>query len=314
MKKLTLLLLLLFLLITVASCKPFEGLIRTQPKQLQLFEVHTGATGVEMAFVENAPPAEVYENNLLELAVEVENTGGTDAEGVTVFGIPTDIMTIKRGTERNTFTLKGKTGTLPIGDRERFVILTQAKELLEERQTTTVTANTCYKYSTTAMSIVCIKPKTALQREVSEICTPQVKNFKEGQGGPVGVVKIEKPIVTPLNNGIKPTIILHIRNLGTGIVVAEPHYEEFCRSRTQLRQRDALVNIVTVNAKLSNQQLTCTPSQVLLEQNTEDTAVSCSIEQGFADEAGTYEALLEVKLTYGYVEQKTKNVVIKKIL
>ena len=303
--------LLFFLLLLAVSCKPFEGLVRAPQRQLPLFEVHKGTTGVEMAFIEGAPPAEVYEKNLFEIAVEIENNGGADAEGVTVFGIPADAMTITRGTARNAFRLKGKTGTVPIGERERFVVLAQARELLEERYPAVVTANTCYKYTTSAVELVCVKPVSALQREVREICVPQEKNIQGGQGGPVGIVKIEKPITSPFAGKVKPTIIFHIKNLGSGAVVAQQNYDELCRSNTQLRQREGLVNIVSVNAQLSNQPLACTPNPAVLEEDA--IAVSCTLEQGLSAEA-TYEALLEVELGYGYSEQQTRSVVIKKIL
>ncbi|MBI4148177.1 hypothetical protein HY490_02705 [Candidatus Woesearchaeota archaeon] len=301
-----------FALFLLLSCQQVTQLGRSPVKQLPIAEIHTGTQGVVMNFVDGAPPAEVFEKNRFEIAIEVENKGASNAEGVYVFGVPTDVISVDQ-VVFDSFKLEGKSPFAPVGERKRFVLVATAGELLEEHFPATITANICYQYSTKVTQVICIKPETALRRETREICTPQAKGLSGGQGGPVAVVSIDKPLMSPTRdqNAVVPVITLRVQNVGSGVVVDKGRFSELCGGRAGEGQD--LLNVVKIDAKLSEKPLTCKPDVLKL---AEDSSVTCRLSDADAIslESGTYEGLLEVQLDYGYVEQKSKNIVIKKIL
>ncbi len=300
------------ILLILSACQQ-AGTIFRSPKTLPIAAIHTGTQGIEMHFVDQAPPPEVLADNRFEIAIDMENNGAVDAEGMITFGIPVDIIAPETPLH-DTFRLYGKKPFMPIGERKRFSLLALAGNIREERFPTTLSAQICYTYKTNAAQLTCIKPETATtQRKSKDICTPNPIGLGGGQGAPVAVTRIEKPILTPSgpekNRLVKPTIQFVIQNLGTGIVVDKARYGELCG---QNKGESSLINQIQVSAKLSNKPLTCQLPKTF--DLTQGVLVTCTEEgqsTGFAQTLPAHEALLEVELTYGYVQQRTKSLIIK---
>ena len=304
---------LLCCILLLNSCQQVGTVIRS-PKQLPIAAIHTGTQGIDMRFVEQAPPLEVMAGNRFEIAIDMENKGAVDTEGIIAFGIPVELIASETPLT-NTFRLYGKKPFMPIGQQERFSLLALAGKIGEERFPTLVSAQLCYTYKTETAQLLCIKPETATtQRKGKDICTPNPVALGGGQGAPVAVTHIEKPTLVPLgtktNQTVKPSIQFHIQNLGTGIVVDKTRYGDLCEQNKETKD---LINQIHVSAKLSNKPLTCK-----LPKTTDlslGVVVTCTEEEGpttgFAQTLPAYEALLEIKLEYGYVQQRTKNFVIK---
>jgi len=152
-------------LLLLLSCQQVTQLGRSPVKQLPIAEIHTGTQGVVMNFVDGAPPSEVFEKNRFEIAMEVENKGASNAEGVYVFGVPIDVISVDKGVS-DSFKLDGKSPFAPVGERTRFALLATAGELLEERFPATITANICYKIENKT-NLTYLSPYKALQRDLT---------------------------------------------------------------------------------------------------------------------------------------------------
>lgn len=293
-----------FLLLT--ACQ-LQGLTRAPRESVA---THVGVEGVVMKFIENAPPQEVFVGNLFEVGVLLENKGAFDVEdGVVVFGLPVDVLSSEMLVS-DVFRLRGRHQFVPVGESRRVVMSARTREIGEERLPTVVVATGCYKYATKTSQVVCLSPESVLQKG-GGVCSQRDVFLAGGQGAPVAVTQIEKPVLTLLDRDrVKPTLLIHVRNVGRGVVVDKNRFDELC-SREKKADEKEWVNVVEVQARMLDKKLSCSPRVLKL---ADDAVVACTLEEGLLKSIGNLEALVEISIEYGYSEQVTKQLVVKKII
>jgi hypothetical protein len=283
-----------------------------------------------------SPPDEVYVGDIFPLAVEIRNRGAYGiANGKLLFGVEQEYVQIPPEYTENliNFNLDGRTAYDPIGGVLRETVQLRAKSLdpQSETHTTAVSVTACYPYKTEATAQVCVDTDIFGQRQEQKICTPTTlsmgtytkggQELPKGQGAPIAITKIEQKMLQHPGNpdAVKPQYTIYVKNMGGGLPVASRYYQNACRATGV--PRDAL-NVVGARVYLSDRsmQLDCKPK---LEQGSADKKghiklekdedfIKCTLEEGVAKTAGTFNSPLMVDLDYGYTFTVSKSVLIRK--
>lgn len=273
-------------------------------------ETHSGTVGVDVSFLDNAPPNEVFESQWFELGFVLENKGAVDVRnGVFVVGVPEDFDT--KDSVYDSFSLKGRSLFYPLGDSKFYKLKVRGRELgpMVERMPAMVGVDVCYPYKTEFSAFVCIVPDFSGTLKKERVCTPSAQSFA-GQGAPVAITRIDVPQVLPHDNPafVKPQITLNVKNLGKGIVLSRQKFGDAC---TQRASKD-VYNIINIGGSISDAPLTCTPQQLRLSED--DNVIVCTAEDGLEKSRGIHNALVNLNLDYGYLTKKTKSITIKRVL
>lgn len=169
----------LIALLILTACIPL-----TPTKQsIVIPKVYEGTQGVDAWFVQNAPPNEVFEDQLFEIAFSLENKGAFDIEnGVYVVGVPNEILTSDSVVGR--FNLKGKSVFNPFGESKIIKLSARARELGAQvaRVPAGLNLDLCYPYHTEVSTQVCINPEPIMIAKPKTVCAPSAQSFS-GQGG-----------------------------------------------------------------------------------------------------------------------------------
>lgn len=292
----------------LTGCSNF-GTIFKQKSTITLPAVHEGTQGIEISFLSNMPPAEVFENQLFEIGLDLNNKGATDVQNG-LYTIAVNEQYISPVDEQvGRFNLKGKSIYDPLGGKERIKTQVQANLLGGQitKQATTIIANVCYSYKTAGTIMTCIDTQP-LKKE-TKTCTVTPTSISAGQGGPVSVVYVEPRM--PLHTDpekIQPTYIIQIENRGTGQVLDTNLVYDACTGRNIGKDN---YDLVQVRAMLSDDELNCEPQQIRLRQK--ENKVVCRLEQGISANSGNYVTPLIVELEYGYMQTNSKTVTVSKI-
>lgn len=273
-------------------------------------ETRTGTQGVEITFMNNAPPNEVFENQLFEIYFGIENKGATDIiNGVYVLGVSDDFEV--PDASYGSVSLKGKSLQYPFGESQFFVVKTRARELAAQLQRlqSTISVDVCYPYKTPVSSSVCINPEFGVVTKPVTVCTPTTQSLGS-QGAPIAVTQIEAPLILPHENPmfIKPQIIVHVKNVGKGLVVAKEKVRDACTQRGVKEGYD----LVRMTGTLSDLPLDCSPQNVQL--SAQDTTVVCTLNAGLEKSRGSHLAVLNLNVDYGYITKKSRPITIKRAL
>lgn len=294
--------LLIVLLLFLAACQALPGIPGFQRKEpMKLPEVNVGTQGVELTFMPNAPPREVYEGSTFNALVTLSNLGTFDVEdGVYTVSYEPQYLYLPRQQGTGRFRVRGKTAFTPQGEERQIGLVFSTKPLGPQLQgyPTTITFNACYPYQTRATLITCID--TDLTGKVkNKVCVPQPQAFPQGQGAPVIVASVEPRMLPHADdpNRIRPEFILTLRNQGSGEVVATRYYMEACSGKPLGEEG---WNVLEISGELSDSALTCTPTPVKLRQ-MQETRVVCSLQEGIDLGRGTYTTPLKLTLDYGYL-------------
>jgi len=328
-KKIILFLVTIFIIFTISGCGPQSTNIEVR--------IHEGTEGLEMTFLEKSPPDIVYSGDRFPVTVELRNKGAFDIEsnrGLIVLGVEREYVDVPSEFIDSPirFTLNGRSLYDPIGGIDRRTINLEARDLGPQMEviTSTVAVTTCYPYKTEATAQVCVDSDIYNERVQEKVCAPQTlsmgsisvegQELPQGQGAPIAITEIEQTMMShDSENLIKPTYIIHVRNMGEGIPVEIGSYEKAC-SGTGIEKRT--LNVVKAKVYLSdtNTQLDCRPKldssssdlagHVKLEQ--EEDTIRCELKQGVPKALGTFTTPLIIDLDYGYTFTISKPVMIKK--
>lgn len=302
-------LLLVIAFIMLAGCQfsPFQ-----KKETFNLPEVNVGTQGVELSLVSGSPPREAFEENPFNYVVTLSNLGTHDVEnGAYSLSYEEQYLYSAQKQLTGRFFVRGKTPYNPKGEERQLNFLFNTKKLgpQVERYPASITFNACYPYMTTAPIIACIDTDLT-GKKTGKVCTQQPQGFAKGQGAPVVVDSIESRMMPHPEDStkIRPEFIFTISNHGTGEVVATNYYQNACTGKPL---GDENWNLVSVTAKLSDQQLTCTPTPAKLK-TTGETRIVCILSEGIDIRRGTYTSPLTIALDYGYFTSITTEVTIVK--
>ncbi|MBI4140295.1 hypothetical protein HY485_00500 [Candidatus Woesearchaeota archaeon] len=293
-------------LLLLVACVPFIP----SKQDISIPKLYEGSQGVDVWFVQNAPPNDVFEGQLFGVAFSLENKGASDIEnGVYVVGLPHE-LTAREGVVGR-FSLKGKSVFNPFGESKIIKFSAHAGELASQvaRVPAGLSVDVCYPYHTEVSAQVCINPEPTIISKPKSVCTPSAQSFS-GQGAPVVVTKIDVPQILPLDNPalVQPQITLSIKNVGRGFVVDKYRFADACTPRGGKE----LYNVVRIGGYLSELPLDCRPQELRLSDK--ENTVVCTLPSGLEKARGSHLALLNVKLDYGYVDKKSKQIYVKRAL
>lgn len=266
--------------------------------------IREGTKGIEINYLDNLPPAELFEGQLFEVGFELKNQGAEDVQnGIYTLGLNEQYI-IMLDESMNRFNAPGKSTYNPLGGQERIILKAKANQLGGQlaSQSTTIITNACYEYRTTATINACIDPQQ-LKKE-QKVCTIKTITQSGGQGGPVAVTKVEQQML-PHEDPDKmiPTYTIYIQNSGTGQIIESGQIYDACTGRN-IDKDD--YDRVAVTATLSNYLLSCEPTQIKL--TADNNKIFCRLGQGISKSAGNYQAPLTIDLEYGYMQTKPKTI------
>ena len=288
-------------------------------------DIYKGTDGLDMNFLPNAPPKEVYSNEDFIAGVQLENKGAFnigESEGYLSFVIEDDYMEIVgQEDEKILFELEGKSSFNPKGTKDTKTIKLKAKDVdtQSESHTSLVTVSACYKYKTTLGIEACVDADVYDLTQKIKACDTQDQTFS-GQGAPVTITKIETRMLPHEDeNKVKPSFMIYIKNKGNGEVVKGDSVEKACSSETLSHEA---FNTIYANAKLSNQPLDCSPKEIQGSETKEgyirlkdkEDFIRCTLTDGILKNKGTYITPLTIDLDYGYTLSASKEVKILKEL
>ena len=160
-----------------------------------------GTTGVKMAFLEDAPPAEVFDNDNFpfDIVVELENIGETDVAKedviITVKGIdPEEFGAVDTDfvlTPENDLTgaAKDAAGLVDGGETEVLIAdLSYTGTIVGAAIERPIIASACYEYATKAVSDLCVVKD--ILSDNSRVCTVGETKQVFSSGAPIQVTSL----------------------------------------------------------------------------------------------------------------------------
>jgi len=212
-----------FILLSAASCNP-----NGNGGDIAEENYRTGNQGLDISFMHNAPPDNIYSGNDMEIIIEVRNAGAypeTDSfDGkLEIYGFDERSFSGERWDGGNTISprLQGRSQFSPQGGRDTRRYHVERVETLfnSEFYEPTIKVAACYKYRTIAEPLICIDPEPYSVFDEEKVCTisQSGETYSLGtQGAPVAVTKVTEEISSKnIHFGI------HIKNVGNGDVLDE---------------------------------------------------------------------------------------------
>lgn len=295
--------------------------------------VHTGTKGLEMTFLKNYPANRIDEQSVFDIAFEMENAGASDIEDgmiqiivdppLSFIGWDWGSLTTQGQDPSTPFYLEGRSKSNLVGDRGIVTarLRSAALPLNTQIMHPKIFINTCYAYESIFSKEVCIDPNPLPGSIGEETCT--VKDVtSSGQGGPVGVSKVEVLLFDP-NNGdrflgysgesdrytdvgtelVQPEFRIYIKNFDDGNVINAQHVSLACGEGSEGIE----FNKVDVQAFIFDNELECSEPTVYLSRD-DNSYLSCWPRDGVRRKQSSYYAPLVVKMQYGYVDYISKSV------
>jgi len=278
----------------------------------------TGSAGLEIDFMHNAPPDNIYSGNEMDIIIEVKNMGAypnTDSfDGkLEIYGFDERSFSGERwdGGKFLSPTLQGRSQFSPQGGREvrRYHVDRVDTLFHSEFYEPTIKVAACYKYRTVAEPLVCIDPDPHSVFDEEKVCTisQRGETYSLGtQGAPVAVTRVTEEISSKnIHFGI------HIKNVGNGEVLDE-NVKKDCP--LSLDYND--INKVMVNAKLPfDGAPKCQPKGDYTDPVRLDESgngfIFCTFKKPASRSA--FETVLQIQLDYRYVDYITKRIKVTNI-
>ncbi len=309
-KKFFLVLLVSAFLITITACAPKAGQTPTDTVAA-LKQVQSGAQGVEVNLLANFPPPTLYDQDQLEMIVEVNNKGNDDLDAsscfVQVTGFDPSIirggLNIPRSCAERVGRLLGKNIYNLAGDSNQLEFRSSSLFLPEGvfEYNPTLNIQTCYNYHTKASPQVCVD--SALYQLASEkVCTPQSVSTGGGQGAPVGVSYVGVNMV-----GARAIFEINVQNFGSGKVLSPYSDLQGCAQPSlDITDWDRVAYSVQFSG---GSLINCNPAGGIIRLNNGAGKIICSFN---VLGTGAFQSPLLINLDYNYLQSFKKSIKIVK--
>lgn len=307
MNKKTIFLILTTLLVFLTSCGT--------PPQPYIVDYHTGTKGVELEFIGDSPPDELYEGAFFPLAVFVTNEGATSLNGSPYKGeisysfdsfyLTPNTFDVNKG--KPEIILEGRSYRYPNGDFSltslpSFIV----NPIVGQRENphTELFVSACYPYKTLFSDEVCIDTSSWTQDIRETVCTSQTKMY-DGQGAPLAVTEV-RPEMHHVGQVVRPAFFITIENKGSGTVLAPVDKIETACSVQYDSEAKKNWNRVRVSASLSNNVLNCVPEEIILHDQKGFTR--CYLDEGGYGGYLNYLSVMIINLDYVYMTSISKEI------
>lgn len=291
-------LLILLIILFMSGCETNQQ----QQDEFSFEDVHSGTDGLLMSFYPNAPPIELGEDEDFQVILSLNNHGASDIKNGIIRLITEDYVTLKDQSDKKTYDISGKNKFDLTGETKpiKFSLKSNKIENQSQIQKTTIIATACYQYSTLAKVNVCIDPDYLNVDNYNQhkVCTVQSHSLGS-EGAPVEVSLIE-PKFSSSEGKVKPSYLIHVKNVGQGQIIKQDEIEDVCSSSPL--KKDSF-NTVYIKAKLGTADMDC-------KGNNKDNSIHLSDGEGFTkcslpqplDSTSPYTSFLQIQLDYGYTE------------
>ncbi len=164
----------------------------TRPTQDQE-RFRIGTEGLHIEFLQNTPAAKIYDDQELNVLIQIQNKGASDLDGtanrIYLDGFSTDVITGTPISGKQIGRLEGKDrynldGDLTIIDFQGNIRNLGSRGI--DRLPQTIKATVCYGYETIASIPVCIDPNPFSTRSEEIVCTGGRGTFSSGTGAGIG--------------------------------------------------------------------------------------------------------------------------------
>ena len=269
-----------------------------------LFNPYVGTKALQVSFLNNAPPPEVYSGSDYVVGFELDNSGAEDVRHAYMVLGTDDFNGASINQTFLSFDLNGKKTTHGFwGERKFKIIRAKAPKLETKKESTTIiTYMVCYPYLTKAQVPVCVD--TNPLSPTSKGCNPTPVSLNS-QGAPIAVTYVEPSTIPIDNTHVQLRFRIKIENKGQGLAVDRAKYNALCLNKP-IDGKD--LNSVAVTAQLAGYELDCTPGEVkLVSSETGNTGQFICVSRPMPVK-DAYKTLLTVNLYYGYVLSGNKEV------
>ena len=288
-------------------------------------EVETGVSlilntpdSVKVEFNPGLPPDEVYEGNLFDISLKFQNEGSTAIAGGDIksylLGVsPTAVG--KTGTEFNWIFPTAETLTkamqiegqnIPGAQTTWELSSINYSTAISSDQTLTFLAKTCFKYGSDVTSEACFS-KNPWSGD-SDICVVNGPKDVRNEIGPVKVTGVSQYYAGTASDLQHYTFTVSIENIGPGQLFDNEKFDNDC---TQFTQQDFnKVEITTFDIGGLSYLSNCTSKTAYLNNGRGEWICKAQVPQI----ASQYTEMVKIGLTYGYLLENSKQVVIKNTL
>ncbi|MBW2974928.1 hypothetical protein KY366_04385 [Candidatus Woesearchaeota archaeon] len=319
MQKRVLIAVLVVLIIAVSGCR------RASVDEPTEYNYRTGTEGLTLSFPSHTP-TQIYENDNVNLMVEIRNSGAfpltADEKGefegkIWIGGYDRGILTIEpesgQSADLNEDELEGKSSYNKDGGFSAVEFNMDAKNLPQGmpyyKPRIIVTAS--YFYKTLANPMICVDPEPRSTRVREKVCNvgdysasgagsgKGVGSGLGSQGAPIAVTKIEEDVTS---NDI--LFKIYIQNSGNGLVISKDDIGTDPNMGYDWRD---INKVVIESIKVGNKPMTnCRPKDVV--QLTDGKGyIFCTLSKSQVGE-DAYVTPLNIQLSYGYTTSIEKDI------
>ncbi|MBS3169079.1 hypothetical protein J4210_01220 [Candidatus Woesearchaeota archaeon] len=277
-----------------------------------LKQVQSGSQGVEVSLLANFPPPTLYDQDQLDLILEVQNKGNHDLDASSCFvritGIDQSIIRgglhIPRSCAERIGRLPGKSIYNIEGESNQLEIRSSSIFLPEGvfEYNPTLNIQTCYNYHTRASPQVCVDPALYQITTEQKVCTPRSVSMGGGQGAPVGISYVGVNMV-----GARAVFEINVQNFGVGKVLSPYSDLQSCgQPSPDLTDLDRVAYSVQFSG---GSLINCSPAGGLIRLNNGNGKIVCSFN---VPGTGAFESPLLIDLDYNYMQSFQKSIRIVK--
>lgn len=300
------------LIILITACTPKIPGQTPIDTAAALKQVQSGSQGVETSLLANFPPPTLYDQDQLDMIIEVKNKGNYDLDASSCFvqitGLDPSIvrggLNIPRSCAERVGRLQGKNIYNLEGDSNQLEFRSSSIFLPEGvfEFNPTFNIQTCYNYHTKASPQVCVDPALYQITSEQKVCTPKSVNLGSGQGAPVGISYINVNMI-----GTRVVFEINVRNFGSGKVLSPYSDLQGCTQPSQdITERDRVAYSVQFN---SGSLINCNPSGGIIRLNNGNGKIVCSFN---IPGTGAFESPILIDLDYNYLQSFQKSIKIVK--
>jgi hypothetical protein len=229
---------------------------------------------------------------------------------------------------QNKGSLIGKSIANPSGDIKESVFNLFAKKIDAQSKvhTSTIAMTACYEYYTEFSDDVCIDADVYKANALNKVCTVSDLLSSGGQGAPIMINRIETKMLPVNADKVKPQFVIYIKNVGTGNVISANKVKEACSARGVTRTDWNSVELSTMRINYKNykydyiegkessdNQFECKKQPIKLYTN--EGQIVCTLKDdnnAISKTEPAFKTQIYVRLRYGYMFSKSKDVVIEK--
>lgn len=265
--------------------------------------IEKGTKALEINFIKDSPPYQVYENTNALVSIDIKNAGAQRIKnGVYSLIFPDQYVDVVEPS--GSFNLLGKQEGLPYGEETQINFPVKIKSLASQQQILPVDFifSACFQYRTKSGFSICIDTDQ-LNTDKSKPCTVKPLSTSGGQGSPLVITKIEPRMELSKEYLTTPVFDIYVQNYDKGIVSSANDFAKFCTSKPVSK------SIVEADVKLGDEKLECNKPE--FEIKSSEVKFTCKSKELSRSE-GIFNALLVVDLSYGYAQTIAKQVKILK--